>query len=73
VNWRNLLIGAILTLIVTIAGGVLVVLLTHPPAPAERMVYTVDDPVKLEADETKVSLVSARCHQGQLSDTTMLQ
>ena len=59
-NWRNLVIGAILTLIVTIVGGVLVVLLTRQPTSAERIIYTVDEPVKFEANETKVSLVSAK-------------
>jgi hypothetical protein len=60
VNWRNLAIGASLTLIVTVIGGILVVLLTRPPAKAERIVYSLDEPVKFEANETKVSLVSAK-------------
>jgi hypothetical protein len=59
-NWRNIIIGAILTLIVTVIGGLLVVLLTRPPALAEKLVYTIDPPVTFDAKDTKISLVSAK-------------
>jgi hypothetical protein len=59
-NWRSILVGAFLTLIVTVIGGILVVVLTRSPAPEERLVYTIDQPVIFDAKDTKISLISSK-------------
>src|ERR1017187_7306366 len=55
-RWRDVLIGAMMTLVVTGGGGVVVFYLTRqrPPAPAsERLVYELDRPFSFETDTTK--------------------
>jgi len=59
-NWRNIIVGALLTLIVTVIGGILATILTRPPTLAEHLVYTIDPPVTFDAQDTKISLISAK-------------
>ena len=53
-KWRDVFIGSIATLIVTVVGGVILYYLTREPPqplqplqppPAERLVYDIDSPV----------------------------
>lgn len=62
-KWRDILIGAFLTLAVTVVGGVLVWYLTkepHKKAPEEILVYQIDAPAKFSSNKNKLSFYQIR-------------
>jgi len=66
---RDVLFGAVCSLIVMIVGGVMVHYLTkEPPSlpPQERLVYDIEEPVTFEAQATRFALLSVRI--GNLGD-----
>ena len=62
-KWRDVILGSIVTLIVTVTGSVIVYYLTRespPPLPAERLIYDIDKPVIFDSDQTTMSFVNVR-------------
>ena len=62
-NWRDLLLGSILTLFVTVIGSIIAYYFTReapPPPPAEKLVYEIDAPVSFDSGQTKVSFFNVR-------------
>jgi hypothetical protein len=60
VKWRDLIAGGLIALAVTIIGGIAVYLVTRPPPSSEELIYTTDQPVVFAAENTEISLISAR-------------
>ena len=58
-NWRDVLFGAFVTLIVMVVGGVVVYYLTVG-SPAEKLTYEVDKPVTFESGQTTMSVFNIR-------------
>jgi len=70
-KWRDVLFGAVCSLIVMVLSGVAVYYLTKeppPPQPQERLVYDIEEPVIFEAQATRFALLSVRI--GNLGDLT---
>ena len=62
-NWRDILLGSIVTLFVTVVGSVIAYYFTReppPPAPAEKLIYEVDTPVSFDSGQTKMSFFNVR-------------
>lgn len=62
-KWRDVFIGSLATLVVTVVGGVILYYLTREasvPEPQETLVFKIDDPVIFESDETTLSFVNVR-------------
>jgi hypothetical protein len=59
VNWRNLLIGGLTTLVITIVGGVMVFYLTKEPKyPSERLVYTLKTSATFGSEQNKITFLT---------------
>ena len=55
-RWREILTGALITLFVTIAAGIIVFYVTFQKAPAgEKLVYEVGKPFTFDSQKTKDS------------------
>ena len=62
-NWRDILLGSIVTLFVTVVGSVIAYYFTRepaPPPPAEKLIYEIDAPVSFDSGETKMSFFNVR-------------
>lgn len=62
-KWRDIFLGAIATLIVTVVGGLIIYYLTRespPPPPVEKLVYDIDKPVTFDSDQTTMSFINVR-------------
>ncbi len=62
-KWRDILIGSLATLTVTVLGGVLLYYLTRespPPTPREILVYELDSPMVFDSDQTTMSFITIR-------------
>ena len=68
-RWRDIIIGAIVALFVTIVGGIIVYYVTgYRSSALEKLVYQVEKPTLFETKDTKVSLVTVRA--GNVGDRT---
>jgi hypothetical protein len=66
-KWKDVLVGAFVTLVVTVIGGVAIYYLTREPqklAPAEQLMFEVDPPVAFESELTRLSVVNIRVKNG---------
>ena len=62
-KWRDVFLGSIAPLIVTVVGGVILYYLTRespPPPPTEKLVYDIDKPVIFDSDQTTMSFINVR-------------
>ena len=62
-KWRDVFLGSIATLIVTVVASVIVYYLTRespPPPLAEKLIYDIDKPVTFDSDQTTMSFVNVR-------------
>jgi hypothetical protein len=62
-RWRDALVGAILSLVITVAGGIIVWIFTHEPKtnpPSEKLRYTVSEVASFEPGGTKIGIVTIR-------------
>lgn len=62
-NWRDVLLGSIAALLVTVIGSVMVYYLTReppPPPPVEKIIYEIDTPVSFDSGQTKMSFFNVR-------------
>ena len=62
-NWRDVLLGSIVTLLVTVIGSVTAYYLTReppPPPPVEKIIYEIDTPVSFDSGQTKMSFFNVR-------------
>ena len=62
-NWRDVLLGSIVTLFVTVIGSVVAYYLTREPSPppaAEKLIYEIDTPVNFDSGQTKMSFFNVR-------------
>ena len=75
-NWRDLFLGAFVTLIVTVIAGVAVYYLTAESSPfsqREKLVYDVDNPVTFDSGQTTMSFFNVRVtNDGQKSATNVV-
>ncbi len=62
-KWRDVILGALITLAVTVIGGVIVYYTTRQPAhpaPHEHLVYQVEQPTNFDAKQEQFSLFTLR-------------
>jgi hypothetical protein len=62
-KWKDVVVGSLATLVVTVVGGVAIYYLTREPSRHERsedLAYELDQPVTFESDQTKVSFANLR-------------
>lgn len=62
-RWRDIFIGALITLLVTIIGGVIVYYMTREPSPkriSEKLVYQADTQAKFASEKTQLSFHQVR-------------
>ncbi len=70
-KWREFILGAVVTLFVTVAGGVFVYYLTRdqqPPLPKEKLVYNIEKSTVFKTESTELSFVTVRA--ANLGDKT---
>jgi hypothetical protein len=69
-RWKEILIGAISTLIVTIVGGIIVYVLTvqKPKEHNEKLVFAIESPVTFQSEKTTMGLATIRvANQGDVA------
>src|SRR3954469_19196251 len=59
-NWRDLTIGSIITLAVTVIGGLLVYFLTRPSSNYEMIIYQIDQPATFSSEKEQLTLSTVR-------------
>jgi len=62
-RWRDALVGAILSLVITVVGGIIVWIFTHEPKtilPSEKLRYTVSDVASFAPGGTKIDIVTIK-------------
>jgi tetratricopeptide (TPR) repeat protein len=59
-RWREIVVGAIVTLLITILAGIVVWFLTREPRTGERLTYSVQQLASLTGDQTTINVVVVR-------------
>jgi len=57
-NWRDTLIGALVTLCITIIAGLILYYATRESSPAEKLVYRIDTSGTFGADQNKLTFLT---------------
>jgi hypothetical protein len=69
-RWKEILVGAISTLVVTIIGGVIVYVLTvqKPKEHNEKLVFSIESPITFQTEKTTMALATVRvANRGDLA------
>jgi hypothetical protein len=59
-KWRDVIVGAVVTLLITIVAGVVVWYLTREPATSESLTYSEQSLASLNAEKTKINIIVIR-------------